>query len=182
MSFDVAHRMYAEYIDGLEVWGKPGGESEWTVLWSAYGADLSVPDCYTWFWYDTNGEVVWATHEVVFPASWQEGVTCLELAFVNVGGYGNHTWIDQVSVGNPVGISEHERAQWRLFPNPNEGPFTTMVPVEFVGSAYALTDQVGRVVQQGTIKTSTEAWLLPASPGWYVLEIQGLAPKKIIIH
>ena len=182
MSFDVAHRMYADYIDGLEVWGKPGGESEWTVLWSAYGADLSVPDCYTWFWYDTNGEVVWATHEVAFPASWQEGVTCLELAFVNVGGYGNHTWIDQVSVGNPVGISEHERAQWRLFPNPNEGPFTTMVPVEFVGSAYALTDQVGRVVQQGTIKTSTEAWLLPASPGWYVLEIQGLAPKKIVIH
>ncbi len=182
MAFNLAYRTYADYMDGLEIWGKAGGDDDWTVLWSAYGSELSVADCYTWFWYDSEGTIAWANHEVAFPDYWQEGTTCLELAFVNVGGNGNHTWIDQVVVGSPVGVSETHPSEWRLFPNPNEGTFMTEIPSEKVGSNYVLTDQVGRMVQFGTIAKNQKIWQLSVPAGWYVLEIHGLAPKKIVIH
>ena len=73
VTFDVAHQMYADNSDGLELWGRPGGEEDWTSLWAAYGPDLAVPGCYMWFWYDTGGELVWSTQEVAIPQEWSQG-------------------------------------------------------------------------------------------------------------
>ncbi len=181
-SFDVAHQKYADYIDGLEVWGRPGGAEDWTVLWSAYGADLAVPDCYMWFWYDTEGTIVWQTNEVAFPEDWQSGVSCLELAFVNVGGYGNHTWIDNIAVGSPVGMEDVEGAEWHVFPNPTSGEVAVHVPSQVVGSAYKMFDQTGRLVWSGTIRYPFEQWVLDLASGWYVLQVQGLTPKRLVIR
>ena len=101
-SFDYAHMQYSSYVDGLEVWVRLSGEEEWSLVWEQYGADLSVEGCYTWFWYDTVGDVAWENVTIVTPDHWAtSGATCGEIAFVNVGGYGNHTWIDNVVVGSP---------------------------------------------------------------------------------
>mgnify|MGYP007000070025 len=61
--------------------------------------ELAVDECYTWFWYDTGGTIQWANQSIELPTDWTGGAeTCLEVAFVNVGGYGNHTWIDNVNI------------------------------------------------------------------------------------
>ena len=183
VGFDVAHQVYAQYIDGLEVWGRPGGSAEWTVLWSAYGNDLAVPDCYTWFWYDTGGEVQWAHHEVEFPTEWQSGVTCLELAFVNVGGYGNHTWIDNVSVGSPVGLPVlAERTSMHVYPNPSDGFIHWTVPNTSIGSAFSIRDAAGRTIWAGRISSPRMTLKLDQSPGCYLLEVEGVGTERILIR
>ena len=98
-SFDFAHMKYASYVDGLQVVGKLSGEEEWTVLWEMYGDNLSVPGCYHWFWYDTAGTIAWENVLLNVPDHWANSdASCAEIAFVNVGGNGNHIWIDNLIV------------------------------------------------------------------------------------
>lgn len=106
VSFDYAHMKYSSYVDGLQVVGKLSGEEEWTVLWERYGDYLSVPSCYTWFWYDTGGSIAWENALVNVPDYWANSdASCAEIAFVNVGGYGNHIWIDNVVVEGTIDCS-----------------------------------------------------------------------------
>jgi hypothetical protein len=106
VSFDYAHMKYSSYVDGLQVVGKLSGEEEWTVLWERYGDYLSVPGCYTWFWYDTVGSIAWENVLLNVPDYWANSDTsCAEIAFVNVGGYGNHIWIDNVVVEGTIDCS-----------------------------------------------------------------------------
>ena len=183
VTFDVAYQMYSSYVDGLEVWGRPGGASEWTVLWSAYGEELSVDGCYTWFWYDTGGTIQWANHSIELPAGWTGGAeTCLEVAFVNVGGYGNHTWIDNVNLLGVNDVSERAFARPQLFPNPNDGRCDLIVPEQSVGATYRLYDGAGREVALGRLtQLRTELDLgLPA--GVYHLRVEGMSGVKWAIR
>ncbi len=106
ITFDFAHMKYASYVDGLQVVGKLSGEEEWTVLWERYGDNLSVPGCYTWFWYDTGGLIAWENVLVNVPDYWSNSdASCAEIAFVNVGGYGNHIWVDNFIVEGAINCS-----------------------------------------------------------------------------
>ncbi|MBT5148304.1 MAG: PKD domain-containing protein [Flavobacteriales bacterium] len=106
VSFDYAHMKYSSYVDGLQVVGKLSGEEEWTVLWERYGDYLSVPGCYTWFWYDTGGSIAWENVLINVPDYWANSdASCAEIAFVNVGGYGNHIWIDNFLVEGTIDCS-----------------------------------------------------------------------------
>ena len=117
--FDYAHVKYSDYVEGLEVWAKLAGEDQWEVLWSAYGDDLTVDGCYTWFWYDTGGEIAWETVEILPPSHWADtDATCAEVAFVNVGDYGNHTWIDNARIIDSQSISTLSTTSLIVYPNP----------------------------------------------------------------
>jgi hypothetical protein len=64
-----------------------------------YGDNLSVPGCYHWFWYDTAGTIAWENVLLNVPDHWANSdASCAEIAFVNVGGNGNHIWIDNLIV------------------------------------------------------------------------------------
>ena len=183
VTFDVAHQVYASYVDGLEVWGRPGGASEWTVLWSAYGEELAVDGCYTWFWYDTGGTVQWANHSIELPADWTGGVeTCLEVAFVNVGGYGNHTWIDNVNILGANDVLEQAIARPQLFPNPNDGRCDLIVPAQSVGATYRLYDGAGREIAWGRLTQSRTELDLGLPAGVYHLQVEGMGGVKWAIR
>lgn len=184
--FDVAHRQYASYVDGLEVWAKPAGATSWLPLWSAYGGDLSVPDCYTWFWYDTGGETVWATVEVPLPEGLTGGgVSCLEVAFVNVGGYGNHIWLDNVFVGPlvPDAVEEVNRPEVGLAPNPATTEVLCFIPESLLGAAFTLRDLTGRAVRTGRWASERTPLALDGlSSGLYVLTTEGGSTQRLVIR
>ena len=183
VTFDVAHQVYASYVDGLEVWGRPGGASEWTVLWSAYGEELAVDGCYTWFWYDTGGTVQWANHSIELPADWTGGAeTCLEVAFVNVGGYGNHTWIDNVNILGANDVLEQAIVRPQLFPNPNDGRCDLIVPAQSVGVTYRLYDGAGREVAWGRLTQPRTELDLGLPAGVYHLQVEGMGGVKWAIR
>ncbi|MGB1075634.1 MAG: PKD domain-containing protein [Flavobacteriales bacterium] len=124
--FDVTYQTYGDYEDGLALWGKPSGADDWTTLWSAEGNNLAVSDCYTWFWYDTDGSPASETQVVPLPLEWTEGqVACLELAWVNIGDYGNHIWLDNIEVGQSQGLPAFDE-QWMVYPNPSGGERITV--------------------------------------------------------
>ena len=183
VTFDVAHQVYASYVDGLEVWGRPGGASEWTVLWSAYGEELAVDDCYTWFWYDTGGTIQWANHSIELPTDWTGGAeTCLEVSFVNVGGYGNHTWIDNVNIPGANDVLEQAIVRPQLFPNPNDGRCDLIVPAQSVGATYRLYNGAGREVAWGRLTQLRTELDLGIPAGVYHLQVEGMGGVKWAIR
>ena len=185
VTFDVAHRKYADYVDGLEVWGRPGNDDEWTVLWSAYGEDLSVEGCYTWFWYDTGGTIEWVNHAVELPNAWVSGgESCLELAFVNVGGYGNHIWLDNVNLDEASAVSSlaTEVSGVQLFPNPNAGNCVVLVPERLIGSMFQVHDNLGRLVSQGQFHARRNDWSTAMPSGMYTLLVEGAQPVRWVVR
>ena len=184
VTFDVAHQMYADNSDGLELWGRPGGEEDWTSLWAAYGADLAVPGCYMWFWYDTGGELVWSTQEVAIPLEWSQGdVSCLELAFVNVGAYGNHIWIDNVTLNAAYSVHSYDNpGELAMYPHPNDGQCQVVVPVNFLGKYYRIHDASGRLVHQSAFKQTHESWGLRLPAGVYTVQVEGQRALRWIVR
>ena len=176
--------MYSDYVDGLEVWGRTGNESDWTVLWSAYGADLAVDGCYTWFWYDTGGTIQWANHVLDLPSAWTDGSeSCLELAFANVGDYGNHIWVDNVNLDAISASAEvSDQAQIQLFPNPNQGACVVVVPDVLLGASYLVHDAQGRVVREGRFAHARMAWEADLTVGVYTLSTPGVAPVRWVVN
>jgi photosystem II stability/assembly factor-like uncharacterized protein len=184
LSFDYAHAQYAAYEDGLQVVARLAGETDWTVLWERYGADLSVEDCYTWFWYDTEGEVSWETVTLDVPSHWgTSGAVCAEIAFVNVGGYGNHTWIDNVMVGSPVGVDivNSHLDEIMIYPNPTTGLFTVKIHNSDATNFY-IFDSLGKLVEFGEVNLEVQLDLSGLSEGLYHLAIPGYSSERIILQ
>jgi photosystem II stability/assembly factor-like uncharacterized protein len=186
VTFDVAHQMYSNNMDGLELWGRAGGDENWTSLWSAYGSELSVPGCYMWFWYDTGGELVWANHEVSLPLDWTQGdVSCLELAFVNIGAYGNHIWIDNVTLNTAYSVVENDdaaRADLMIHPNPSGGQCQVIVPSLWLGKHYGVYDAAGRLVAESTFKRTHEQWAMDLPAGIFTIQIEGQRAVRWVIR
>ena len=183
IQFDYAHRMYSSYVDGLEIWCRLDIEEEWAPMWSAYGEDLSLEDCYTWFWYDTEGEVAWETVTVTPPNYWYgSGANCAEIAFVNVGGYGNHTWIDNVTIGTPGSTNEVEsNTQINIFPNPSKGIFNININTD-LSDSYIITDAIGRTIKTGTSSKRFTVNMSDQPAGIYLLSIPGVVSSRIVIN
>ena len=184
-SFDYAHMRYSDYVDGLKVMCRLSGEEDWTLMWEAYGDDLSVEGCYMWFWYDTGGEVAWETVEITAPTYWfGSGATCAEIAFVNVGGYGNHIWIDNIKVGTPTGIDSPEAPASptvRIYPNPSDGIFSVhLLSSEKGTTPYKVTDALGQVVQSGLFEKSYRLDLTDQPSGVYVFS-SGVVTSRLIV-
>ena len=102
----------------------------------------------------------WANHAVALPNAWVSGAeSCLELAFVNVGGYGNHIWLDNVNLDVASTVRPNaERAEVQLFPNPNTGQCVVLVPERLLGSHFQVRDNLGRMVAQGQLVDVRMEW------------------------
>ncbi len=184
-SFDYAYRQYSDYVDGLQIVCRLAGEEEWTVLWVNYGSELSVEDCYTWFWYDTEGEIAWETITLNTPIHWATTeVTCAEIAFVNVGGYGNHIWIDNVNIGSAVGVDNLEIQDQTLlvYPNPSNGLYTVRIHNRLTqDSPFYVYDMTGHLVKSGAASENFTLDLVTQAPGLYTLSIPGVGTKRLVI-
>jgi hypothetical protein len=184
-SFDYAYRQYSDYVDGLQIVCRLAGEEEWTILWVNYGSELSVEDCYTWFWYDTEGEIAWETITLNTPIHWATTeVTCAEIAFVNVGGYGNHIWIDNVNIGSAVGVDNLEIKDQTLlvYPNPSNGLYTVRIHNRLTqDSPFYVYDMTGHLVKSGAASENFTLDLVTQAPGLYTLSIPGVGTQRLVI-
>ena len=141
--------------------------------------------CYTWFWYDTEGETVWETVTLEAPDHWSSSsATCGEIAFVNVGGYGNHIWIDNVTVGEVVGVETPDQPSdyLRIYPNPSNGMFNVIHKNKVEDVRYSVFNSVGAVIQTGNCEKSFQIDLSGMSPGLYLLSIPGQPTKSVVIR
>ena len=183
IQFDYSHVQYSSYIDGLEVWSRVSGEDEWIVLWEAYGADLSIEGGYVWFWYDTEGEASWETISIPVPSYWADtDASCAEIAFVNVGGYGNHTWLDNIIVGSPGSTDDIDsHRSLSIYPNPSEGIFNVKAQ-DLEMDDFIITDVMGRVVENGTCSDFFRVDLRGQPSGMYVFSVPGVVSYRLVVR
>lgn len=180
LHFDVVHVPFNEYVDGLEVWYQLEGSQEWTPIYSKYGDDLGVDDCYIWWWYDLGGETVWRTDTVDLSPLAEE--TCVTLAFANIGGYGNHIWIDNVNLTAEtiVDVNETNEAHWAVYPNPTREAIFVSTPAEWHGLPVRVRDMAGRIVYEEQLRAAHRIDISMLANGLYVVEVPGKSMKRIL--
>jgi PKD repeat protein len=185
LHFDVSYQLYADYIDGLAVLYKTDPADDWGVLYEKLGADLAVEDNYVWFWYDLGGQLIWRTDSV--DLSPLAGESCVTLAFSNIGGYGNHIWIDNVNLtaDGLVNVPNENLDRYlNVFPNPATDQLNFKFP-EALGSGIArLYDAHGRLVAETRSNGYSTLEISNLAKGMYTLVLtfgDGMASKKVIM-
>jgi hypothetical protein len=182
--FDVSYQVYADYIDGLEVWYRTGSNLEWQTIYSRSGVDLAVENNYVWFWYDEGGELLWRTDTV--DLSPLEGESCVQLAFSNLGGYGNHIWVDNVNITTDDGTDVHETlasSDFLIYPNPANETVSLRFPTRFDLVQVSLIDMRGRQVRNEVLQSSERMNIAGIADGLYQVKIQtkeGVVFKKLM--
>lgn len=180
-SFDVAYRQFESYVDGLEVRARTSESVDWIVLYSKYGAELSVPECYMWFWYDQGGSVAWRNETIDLTGF--AGLSCVTLAFVNVGGYGNHIWVDNINLSSNLDSSvEHKEVNERMhvWPNPSRGVFNVRFPDQWLGKEFMVFDLTGRMVYEGRVSGLEVLDLSSHKDGYYLIAVPGLGHVRVM--
>jgi len=186
LHFDVSYTLYADYIDGLSVLYKTNPNDDWGVLYEKTGAELAVNDNYVWFWYDEGGELLWRTDTVnLAPIADAE---CITLAFSNIGGYGNHIWIDNVNLTaeGVVSIEDQDLDRYlNVFPNPASDQLSFRFPHALGSGTIKLYDSRGRVAIETRVSSSGTIDVSGLSKGmytWMILFDDGVASKTIVIE
>jgi len=94
--FDYTHRSYSSYVDGLAIRYRTASNQNWQTAWELADPALNVAGTDIWWWYNSGSTAIWETVSV--DVSFLEGESCVEFAIENIGGYGNHVWVDNVNI------------------------------------------------------------------------------------
>lgn len=123
LSFDYAYNNNNNsFFDTLAVLYRTGTNPEWQTVWVKGGADLEATGTETYWWYYENPNLFFASAYIELDFLNTE--SCVELAFSNIGNYGNHIWIDNVNLfGEFIGLDKIQSHFATVFPNPSNGEF-----------------------------------------------------------
>lgn len=117
LTFDLAKAQYSTTLfDSMRVEASIDCGATYTVIYDKTDLDLStVPTYVTSTWSPASG-ADWRNEPIDLSAFLGENVT---FRFVNINGYGNSTFVDNINVSGILGVSENELANAiSLYPNP----------------------------------------------------------------
>ncbi|MBM3186655.1 MAG: T9SS type A sorting domain-containing protein, partial [Bacteroidetes bacterium] len=96
----------------------------------------------------------------------------LQIAFRNIGRYGNVLYLDNINIGNTANVSENQNEKPNIYPNPVKAGES--IAIEFEGEFTGfLIDQKGSKIQFQKGKDSLK-FSIPEriSSGLYILQVQ----------
>jgi hypothetical protein len=96
----------------------------------------------------------------------------LQIAFRNLGRFGNSVFIDNINLSDPVGLEEKETFEIVVYPNPasKEGYITiSSIP----HAKIKLFDAQGKLILEEVGEGTVQLFLGQAKAGTYLLSIQG---------
>lgn len=145
MSFDLAKVQYSTtYQDSLAVLISDDCGVSWSTIYAKGGDDLETSSTSTNNWSPTLASH-WRTEEVDISAYLGENVS---FRFVNITGYGNSTYIDNINVTSDLSIGENDQVHFSIFPNPTGGNATLSVSNQLDNNSHVvITNQVGQTVK-----------------------------------
>ncbi len=183
LDFALAHRQYnTSTSDRLMVRASVNCGDTWSTVYDKAGADLATTPAGTGAFTPTATQ--WRNEQV--DISTVIGAPEVLFMFVSESGYGNNLYIDDVQIGNFVGVEELEAGAFTLFPNPNDGRFTLRsgMPAGIVDLSIHGID--GTVVhtdrwtaEQGA---TTHLALEHLAPGSYVMALSKASSERSIIR
>lgn len=146
LSFDLAKVQYsAAYQDSLAVQISDDCGSTWATIWGKGGNDLETAATSTGNWSPSSGSD-WNNEFVDISSYLGENVS---FRFINITGYGNSTYIDNINVMSDLSIGENDQVHFSLYPNPTKGVSTLAISNQLdENSKVIITNQLGQVVQE----------------------------------
>ncbi|MFT6501524.1 MAG: hypothetical protein ACJASQ_001636 [Crocinitomicaceae bacterium] len=144
MSFDLAKVQYSNLDDSLAVQISGDCGTTWTTIYAKGGATLETAGSSTGNWSPSSASD-WR-NEVVDLASFLGQDVMFR--FININGYGNATYVDNINVTSDLSINESDQVQFSIFPNPTDGTATLTISNDLgASSRVVITNQVGQTVQ-----------------------------------
>lgn len=122
ISFDYTYNDNGNYIDSLALVYRTGSNPNWQIIWAKGGNQLESLGTDVWYWYTSGANITFQNE--VLDLGFLAGESCVELAFSNIGHYGNHIWVDNVNLfGSFTGLKENMSDYAFVYPNPSTGTF-----------------------------------------------------------
>jgi len=180
LNFDVAYALYGGiYSDTLQVLASTDCGATYTTLYEKGGTTLSTSPDLQDFFIPTSSQ--WRTDSVDLSSF--AGADKLQIAFRNIGRYGNCVYLDNINIAGTTGIAENSFDEPLVYPNPvrSNQPVIIQYSGEFKVTCF---DQKGARVQMedGMDKVIFNT---PKAAGTYLLQIQTptkIWNKKLVIH
>ena len=169
LSFDVAYARWGSgYSDTLAVMVSTDCGQSYQQVYYKGGTDLATaPDIQSFY---TPSGTEWRTDSINLIA--YNGVPNLQIAFRNLGRFGNSVFIDNINLSDPVGLEEKETFEIVVYPNPasKEGYITiSSIP----HAKIKLFDAQGKLILEEEGEGTVQLFLGQAKAGTYLLSIQG---------
>lgn len=145
LSFDLAKVQYsATYSDSLAVQISNDCGATWTTIYGKAGSDLETAATATSNWDPTSAND-WRNETVDISSYLGDDVS---FRFINITGYGNSTFVDNINVMSDLSIGENDQIHFSIYPNPTNGTAILAISDELSQDARVeITNQVGQVVQ-----------------------------------
>ena len=182
MTFDVAYTKYdAASADELRVYVSTDCGQNWAEIYMKTHTDLETVDVATAQsnnWVPTT-DSDWRNELIDLSPYKAESFVLLK--FHNTSGYGTRVWIDNVNLQGTVDVSENEKGQFKIYPNPSKGIFNVMISEKENVSHYNVYTLEGQIVKQGVLqKNNPTIDLSSQARGVYFLNI--VTENKSITH
>ncbi len=143
--FDVAKRQYSNtFMDSLAVQISGDCGATWTTIYAKGGATLATAPNTTSNW-TPSASSQWRNEVVDISSYLGQNVS---FRFINITGYANGTFIDNINVTSDLSIGETDQVQFSIYPNPTTGTAKLAVSNDLGSDAtIVITNQVGKIVQ-----------------------------------
>ncbi|HAV54025.1 MAG TPA: peptidase S8, partial [Aequorivita sp.] len=137
-----------------------------TQIYYKEGLDLSTVSGYITTLWTPNSASDWRTEMVDLAPYLGENV---QFRFVNINGYGNSTFIDNINVSGVLGVAKEELNGIKMYPNPaNSEVFINFKNVSLTDASITLFNSLGQRLQ---FISETEM----AGKSQAILNVSGLA-------
>jgi hypothetical protein len=185
LAFDLAKAQYsASYNDSLVVNISGDCGVTWTTIYGKDGLDLATIAYSTSNWSPTTA-AEWRNEEIDISSFLGQNVM---FRFINVTGYSNSTYVDNINVTSDLSIDENDQVHFSIFPNPTDGTATLSVSNQLGdNSRIVITNQVGQTVHvletESFSNNQSTIDLTPYQRGVYFVTVysNGLSTTKRII-
>jgi len=167
LDFDLAKAQYSTtFTDAFRVDVSIDCGATFTQIYYKEGLDLSTVSGYITTLWTPNSASDWRTEMVDLAPYLGENV---QFRFVNINGYGNSTFIDNINVSGVLGVAKEELNGIKMYPNPaNSEVFINFKNVSLTDASITLFNSLGQRLQ---FISETEM----AGKSQAILNVSGLA-------
>ena len=145
VSFDLAKVQYSDnYKDSLAVQISDDCGATWVTIYTKGSGDLETSSTSTGNWSPSSGND-WRNEVVDISSYLGQNVS---FRFINITGYGNSTYIDNINVMSDLSIGENDQVHFSLYPNPTKGTAILAISNQLdVNSKVVITNQLGQTLE-----------------------------------
>ncbi|GHC44754.1 hypothetical protein GCM10008083_04200 [Ulvibacter litoralis] len=184
--FDLAKAQYSSSLfDGLRVEVSTDCGVTYTTVYEKTNLELSTVSGYVTSNWSPSTSSDWRTEVIDLNAFIDDNV---QIKFVNINGYGNSTFIDNINITSILGVSENKLEDTvSVYPNPtSDTVFVTFKNNDFEAVSITITNSLGQQLQNiNTTNTDTMALEVSGyASGLYFVTIEAAGSsitKKLLV-